>query len=203
MLARIANRKAVKKYRDSHKKEQAEYAKCYRKNNRKKLLKYLRKYNKAYRLKNRKRLNKQIKEWNQKNFKYKQEYSKNYYQLNKETIKKRTNKYTKNRRKIDSAFRIVTNYRTRISEILQGKPKYNTTLNLVGCSIKKLRKHLESQFKDGMSWDNYGYYGWHVDHIKPLASFDLSKRSEQIEAFRYTNLQPLWWYDNLSKGKRV
>ncbi len=67
-----------------------------------------------------------------------------------------------------------------------------------GCSPSHLEQHLESQFTDGMTWDNYG--DWHVDHIKPISSFDLSTESERIAANHYTNLQPLWAEDNLKKS---
>jgi hypothetical protein len=51
-----------------------------------------------------------------------------------------------------------------------------------------------------MSWDNYGYYGWHIDHIIPLSS---AKTKEEIyKLCHFKNLQPLWWTDNLSKGKK-
>jgi hypothetical protein len=51
-----------------------------------------------------------------------------------------------------------------------------------------------------MNWSNYGLHGWHIDHIRPCASFDLSKSEEQRKCFHYTNLQPLWAKENLSKG---
>jgi len=72
-------------------------------------------------------------------------------------------------------------------------------MKLVGCSIDQLKQHIEKQFKKGMSWDNWGIYGWHIDHIKPCASFDLTKESEQKKCFHYTNLQPLWAKENLKK----
>jgi hypothetical protein len=72
------------------------------------------------------------------------------------------------------------------------------TEELLGCSIENLKKHLEKQFTQGMSWKNYGK--WHVDHIKPCANFDLSKKTEQQKCFNYNNLQPLWAVDNLKKG---
>ena len=71
---------------------------------------------------------------------------------------------------------------------------------LIGCSLEELKKHLESQFKPGMSWKNRGRNGWHIDHIKPCASFDLSKSEEQHKCFHYSNLQPLWAKENLRKG---
>lgn len=61
---------------------------------------------------------------------------------------------------------------------------------------------MQLQFKDGMNWGNYNYNGWHIDHIKPCALFDLSKEEEQKKCFHYTNLQPLWGIDNLKKGDR-
>lgn len=54
-----------------------------------------------------------------------------------------------------------------------------------------------------MSWENYGIRGWHIDHIKPCASFDLSIIEEQKECFHYTNLQPLWWHENLAKSDKI
>lgn len=72
------------------------------------------------------------------------------------------------------------------------------------CNVYKtdeLRAHLEAQFQAGMSWDNYGE--WHIDHIKPLASFDLEDTDQLKLACHYTNLQPLWAKDNLSKGAKM
>ena len=75
------------------------------------------------------------------------------------------------------------------------------------CSIEFLKKHLESQFKEGMNWknqgrgwENKGMQEWHIDHKIPCASFNLSKKSEQRECFHYTNLQPLWAKENYKKG---
>ena len=68
-----------------------------------------------------------------------------------------------------------------------------------GYSIEELMIHLEALFTVGMTWDNYGYRGWHIDHIIPCSRFDLSLDSEQIKCFHYTNLQPLWMFENISK----
>ena len=72
-------------------------------------------------------------------------------------------------------------------------------MTLIGCSIEKLKKHFEKQFKSDMSWFNYGK--WHIDHIKPCCKFDLRKISEQKKCFHYTNLQPLWAKENFRKNK--
>lgn len=84
---------------------------------------------------------------------------------------------------------------------LQGFSKKALTLSYLGCDIKQLKTHLESQFKKGMTWDNHKRDGWHVDHIRPVASFDLSKEEEILKCYHYTNLQPLWAEENLKKGK--
>ena len=69
--------------------------------------------------------------------------------------------------------------------------------------MQTLKQHLESQFKDGMSWNNHGVKGWHIDHIKPCASFDLTDPEEQKKCFHFSNLQPLWWIDNLKKKDKI
>ena len=76
--------------------------------------------------------------------------------------------------------------------------KSKSCLKYIGCSIPQLRKHLEQQFQDGMTWDNHG--DWHIDHIKPCAAFDLTNEDEQRQCFHYSNLQPLWAKENMTKG---
>lgn len=75
-------------------------------------------------------------------------------------------------------------------------------MELVGCAIPFLRGYLEAKFKVGMSWSNHGA-GWHIDHIKPCASFNLLDEKEQKKCFHYKNLQPLWAEENLSKGDKI
>jgi hypothetical protein len=74
------------------------------------------------------------------------------------------------------------------------------TIDLLGADFNSVKLHLESKFKDGMSWDNMGFYGWHIDHIKPLAL--AQNKDELLKLLHYTNLQPLWAYDNLSKNSK-
>lgn len=85
---------------------------------------------------------------------------------------------------------------------LRGKgKKCATTVALLGISLEGAKTHIENQFKNGMSWSNAGE--WHIDHIIPCASFDLSDPEQQKKCFHYTNLQPLWGKDNQKKGKKV
>lgn len=73
-------------------------------------------------------------------------------------------------------------------------------MELLGCPLDVAKNHIEKQFKDGMTWDNHGE--WHIDHIKPCASYDLNIPEEQKKCFHYTNLQPLWANENLSKSDK-
>lgn len=91
----------------------------------------------------------------------------------------------------------------RILIALKRNYKSGRTLELLGCSILECRQHLEKQFKPGMTWENRGQHGWHIDHKRPCASFDLTDPKQQKQCFHYTNLQPLWAKDNLSKGDKI
>lgn len=89
---------------------------------------------------------------------------------------------------------------TRAFRRLAKGQKIGCTMTLLGCSIEELRIHIQSQFKPGMAWNNYRFQGWHIDHIRPISSFDLFDPEEQKKAFHYTNLQPLWAEENFSKN---
>jgi len=89
----------------------------------------------------------------------------------------------------------------RIKIALKKPAKKTRTHLLVGCSIQELKNYIEKQFVNNMSWENWGQFGWHLDHIKPLSS---AKNLEEMYSLcHYTNLQPLWWWDNLSKSDKI
>ena len=132
---------------------------------------------------------------------------KKYRQEHKKELNIQINKYRINRRKTDINFKISGNLRNRVRDAIKNNLKSAPTMKLLGCSINFLKQHLESQFINNMSWKNHGkgvgnknLKEWHIDHIRPCASFDLSKPEEQRKCFHYSNLQPLWAKDNLSKG---
>lgn len=135
-------------------------------------------------------------------------YHKDYRDLNKEKRKetiKRSDIKCKERiinYRNTPHIKIAHRLRNRIRAVLIGLSKSYSTLKLLGCSFKFLKKHLESQFKNGMTWENYGIDGWEIDHIRPCASFDLSKPEEQIKCFHYSNLQPMWAKENRAKNAR-
>ena len=110
------------------------------------------------------------------------------------------NSYKADRYGSDPQFNISCRLRSRLNAIMAkvGSSKPATTETLLGCSFLSFTKRLESQFKKGMNWNNYGK--WHIDHIRPCASFDLTDPEQQKQCFHYTNLQPLWAEDNLRKS---
>jgi hypothetical protein len=73
---------------------------------------------------------------------------------------------------------------------------------MLGCTIDELKAHIESLFKPGMTWANWSFRGWHLDHIKPLEFFDLTDPEQLEQACHFTNLQPLWMSENLMKGRK-
>lgn len=112
--------------------------------------------------------------------------------------------YEKKRRKEDVRYRVIRNIRGRFRSLLNQDygVKDDCLFDICGCTRSFLLSYIESLWEDGMSWDNYGFYGWHIDHIKPCASFDMADPSQQKQCFNYTNLQPLWMEENLRKGGR-
>ena len=168
-------------------------------------------YKKKYYLANKEIILKQKKEYVNNNKEKIKEQSKKWYENNKEKKLKKVKKWrndNKEKVKIYDAFRSKNNInrklsnilRTRIRICLKKKYKSKKTIELLGCTIEQLWKHLEKTFKPGMIRENHGL--WHIDHIKPCASFDLTKPEEQAKCFHYTNLQALWAHENLSKGNK-
>jgi len=129
---------------------------------------------------------------------------KKYYNDNLIIEKEKRREYEKLRIKTDINFRIRKNLRVRVKNAIKrgnNKILMNIGVSLLYINIHQIYNHLESQLKLGMSWSNYGQ--WHIDHIRPLSSFDLSDLEQLKQACHYTNLQPLWAADNLKKGNRL
>jgi hypothetical protein len=127
-----------------------------------------------------------------------------YYYNNKEKVRAKVKIYSQSKTGIEKRKkRINTYYVTnpnfklrkllsyRIWVVLKGVKKADTTKNLTGCSMQQLKKHLESQFKKEMNWENHGKI-WEIDHILPCNSFDLTDEEQQKKCFHYSNLQPLF-----------
>lgn len=122
---------------------------------------------------------------------------------NKNKVTEYNNEYHKSRKKNDLIYKLRRSIKNRVYLYMKVKniTKQNKTFDIVGCTPKSLKEHLEKQFKDNMNWDNYGLYGWHIDHIIPLSS---AKTEEEIyKLCHYTNLQPLWAEENLKKSNKL
>ena len=158
------------------------------------------KYNKLYYLKNKEIILKKNKLYWDKNIKKINKYQKDRYEKNKKEINRKKYLFKKERLKKDVVFKLTQILRRRILLALKGNNKSKSTINLLGADVKKVWEHLESTFKPGMTRENHGK--WHIDHIRPCSSFDLSKPEEQAKCFHYTNLQALWSHENLSKGAK-
>lgn len=116
----------------------------------------------------------------------------------------KVNAYVRKKRESDTVYQLAGALRSRIrSAVKADETKAGSAVRDLGCMVEELRAHLESQFRHGMSWDNYGKGGWEIDHIIPLASFDLTDREQFLKACHYTNLQPLWHHENRAKGDKL
>lgn len=179
---RIRNKDARKIYVERHKEEIDRYQKQYREANKEKTKEYNKKYREGHLEKRR-------------------EYCRN----NKEKITKQVMKKYNS----DVNFKIKHIIRHRINMAIKNDQKVGSAIKDLGCSIEKLRLHLEKQFysnpKTGemMTWDNYGINGWHIDHINPLSNFDLTNKKQFKKACNYRNLQPLWGFENRSKSNKL
>lgn len=146
-------------------------------------------------------------------------YQKKYFNENRdELIKTNNERYHKNKKKYfvkwyeNKKQKLKTNIEFKLKEILSSRmrmaimnhkgKKDTSSIELLGADIQTVRNHLEKQFLEGMSWDNHSIIGWHIDHIKPCDSFDLTDVEEQKKCFHYTNLQPLWYKDNILKSNQ-
>ena len=108
--------------------------------------------------------------------------------------------YEARRRQSNLQVFLAFQLRNRFKGALRCRAKAGSAVRDLGCTIPELIVWLERQFQPGMRWENYG--DWHIDHRRPLASFDLADRAQVLVACHWTNLQPLWAVDNLRKGAR-
>lgn len=148
--------------------------------------------------------------WKLENPDYMQGYNAEYYEKNKEKLnadsrernaknRPQINRHQKLRYDSDHLYKLTRLLRGRVVDALAGKTKSARTVELLGAPWVWVEVHLESLFKPGMTWENHGPV-WHIDHIRPCASFDLADPEQQRMCFHWTNLQPLFALDNLRKS---
>jgi hypothetical protein len=142
---------------------------------------------KKYREKNPDILKNAAKKWQDKNKEYSRAKAKERY----------------HKKKTDPKYKIPRILRARLGMAIKKIHKSSSSVVLLGCSIEQCRLHIESLFQPGMTWENHGNNGWHVDHIIPCAAFDLTDPEQQKLCFHYTNLQPLWAEENRKKWDKI
>ena len=220
-MATAEEKKYYKEYYRKNKEQKLKLAKEYYDENKDMILNkkreynknYLRSYNKKYQEKNKSKIkeNKQI--YTEKNKSKIKENKQIYYLNNKEYFKSKNleyrinnreliNKKQKEKREINTLFKLSQNIRSLISKSIRrkGYKKYSKTEQILGCSYEEFKIHLEAQWESWMSWDNYGLYngtenyGWDIDHIIPVSS--AINEEGMITLNHYTNLQPLCSYNN-------
>lgn len=153
---------------------------------------------------------KQYNALNQERLKFKK---KDYYEANREHLKEQMRSYHKSRIVISNAkskdkyssnieYKLCKNLRNRLNIAIKNNQKNGSAVSDLGCSIDELKKHLESLFEPGMTWENWSINGWHIDHKIALCYFDLSDREQFLEACNYKNLQPIWAKDHYKKSAK-
>lgn len=152
--------------------------------------------------KNIEKMRSEKRDYYKKHKKDKAEYDILYREKHKKKIKDYKKNWEKEKAIQDPIFKIKRNLRRRVHHALKDNKKVDNTFELIGCTPAFFKNYIESLFLDGMTWDNYGFHGWHIDHIIPCYSFDLSKKEEQLKCFHYTNQRPLWAKDNLKRSKK-
>lgn len=160
---------------------------------------------KRYYEKNKEDLAEYHKDWSSDNRDSLRKYHGTWREDNKEHVNKYKRDYERKRRAEDPKYRLGVRTRTAVWQMLKERNinKSNKTFALLGYTIEELMIHLEKQFTQGMTWDNYGE--WHVDHIKPMSSFNFETTEDREFKLCWCldNLQPLWGPDNLSKGTKL
>lgn len=179
--------------------------------NRKKRDEYMLTYNKEYRKKNKEKVDAQTKTWKENNPEKMAEYKKNWAKNNPEKVKQsRKKRQDKNRQWKNEQYATnpiyklgvnIRNHATKISQIVKTK-KGKTSLEYLGCTLEEFKAHIESQWQEGMTWENHSADGWHIDHIKPIDWY-IKNSDDPWQANHYTNLQPLWAKENLSKNNKI
>lgn len=180
---REANKEKIKAYCEANKEKAKEYQKQYRKENKERIKANKREYYKANK---------------EKHIANSIEYRKN----NKEKVNAYSRKYMKTHSQHNPTFKLLMNMRaiaTRAVKQLGLGKKPAKTQELFGCSAEELKSYIESLFLEGMTWQNHGQCGWHIDHIRPVSSFSAE---EIMQVNHYTNLQPLWALDNIKKSNK-
>ena len=160
---------------------------------------------KKWRDNNKEYMSNKSKNWYSKNKEHVKEYHKTWRENNKDKIRKTKREYEKTRKSNDPVYKLVGNFRTAIYTVLKENnvKKFGHYFDILGYSQENLINHLENQFDDKMSWENYGK--WHVDHKLPITFFNFTSIEDEEfkKCWSLDNLQPMWGSENISKSNRI
>jgi hypothetical protein len=160
---------------------------------------------KKWREKNKETLKEYVKTWYEQNKEHRKEYLKEYREKNMDSIRKTKRDYQQHLRDTDPTYKLISYFRTAIYQVLKESnvEKNKHYFDVLQYTPKQLIDHLELQFTDGMTWENYGV--WHVDHIKPISSFSIVEMGDDefMKCWCLNNLQPMWGEENIRKSNKV
>jgi hypothetical protein len=160
---------------------------------------------KRYYVKNREKRLKYFSEWQKENYEHRKKYMDEYREKNIDRIRIVKRTYEKTRKHTDPIYKLISNFRTAIYQVLKESnvEKNGHYFEILGYTPEELINHLEKQFKDGMTWDNYGDF--HIDHIIPISSFNIQEIGDEefMKCWSLSNLQPMWGEENIRKSNKV
>ena len=160
---------------------------------------------KKWRDSNKEYMSNKSKTWYEQNKEHRKEYLKEYRKNNVDKIRQIKRDYERNRKARDPLYKLISNFRTAIYTVLKESnvDKYGHYFDILQYTPEQLITHLELQFKDTMSWDNYGE--WHVDHKLPITHFNISEMGDEefMRCWSLDNLQPMWGIENIRKSNKT
>jgi hypothetical protein len=143
--------------------------------------------------------------WYEQNKEHRKEYLKEYREKNADKIRETKRNYEKNRKSNDPLYKLISNFRTAIYQVLKENniKKNGHYFEILKYTPEQLINHLEKQFSDEMTWDNYG--DWHVDHKHPISLYNIKEigDNEFMKCWSLDNLQPMWGVDNIKKSNKL
>ena len=160
---------------------------------------------KRHYLKNREKRLQYFSDWQKDNRDRLNDYHKKWRTDNIDKWRQTKRDYERNRKSIDPLYKLISNFRTAIYQVLKESnvEKNRHYFDILQYTPEELIIHLESQFKDTMSWDNYG--DWHVDHKLPITSFNIEEMGDKefMKCWALENLQPMWGEENIRKSNKI
>ena len=160
---------------------------------------------KRHYIKNKEKRLQYFSEWQKENQEHRKKYLKEYREKNADDIRKTKRDYERNRKARDPLYKLISNFRTAIYQVLKESnvEKNGHYFDILGYTPEELIVHLENQFTEGMTWENYGEF--HVDHKLPISSFNIKEIGDEefMKCWCLDNLQPMWGEENIRKSNKI